>query len=205
MTKKFITFFILLVSALSLKANADVKQVSLSDLTVETVPSIGKLTLKDRKTRRSIFVGTNFSEQQLMDIYHKYSLGRSIEALGVAEAKDVKFQIDDLKLKSSQNPQLGFKVSTVKANNGAIEIPAQQINPWIQSNGVSEVGTIKVNREIILSKPIIGDAEADDFLEFVNGVNAKRGSGKSTIKFDLDRFNNAPSNYWELIRDIKKK
>ena len=204
MTNWFFTLLVLSFSILSLETKAIVRQISLSDLTLETIPAVGKLNLRDRKTKEIIFIGTNLSENQLMDIYHKYSFGRSIEAVGVANAKDVKFQIDDIKLNSSNNPQLGFKVATKKSQGGVIEIPAQQINPWIQSNGVNDVGTIKINREIILSLPILGDPEADDFLKFVNGVNAKRGSGKSTIKFDLDRFNIAPSNYWELIRDIKK-
>jgi hypothetical protein len=200
MAKKFITFLILLACFQSFYARADIRSVSLKNLQVEITPTSGKLTLRDRKTRRSIFVGCNFSEQQLKDVYHKYSLGRSIEALGVA---DVKFQIDDEQLKSQTNPQLGLKVQAAQAKNGTIKLPAQEVNPWIQSNGDGEVARIKVDREIILSKPIVGDAEADDFLEFVNGVNAKRGSGKSTIKFDLDRFNNAPSNYWEIL-EVKK-
>lgn len=202
MTKKLVTLLILIVGFNIFKANAGVLTVPIKDLAFETKTQTGQLKLRDKKTRKTIFVGSHFSKEHLMAIYHKYALGRSIQALGVRNPDEVKFVVDEEKLNSA-TPHLGFKVKTTTNDQGAIEIPANQINPWIRRNGDHGMGTIKIDREVIFSRPIHGDAEQDDFLDFVNGVNAQRGSGRSTIKFDINHFNQDPENYWELIQGLK--
>lgn len=204
--KKLVTLLLLIVSFHVLKANAGSKlSIPLKNLGIESNPQVGQLILRNLDTRRRIFVGSNFSKDQLMAIYHKFSLGRSLSELDQRSTGQISFDIDEDLLKRKANPHLGFKVKAEKEDKGTIDFPSNQIIPWIQANGQQGTGTIKVNREVIFARPIIGDAEREDFLDFVNGINQARGSGGRTIKLDVEKFNKSPESYWELFQGIKTK
>lgn len=209
--KKLITLLLLVFSFHMLKANAKEPQedslttITLSKLGVETNPNSGQLILRDLDTRRRIFVGNNFSREQLLAIYHKYSLGRSLNQLGLGENAQIQFEINEEALKNPTHPHLGFKIKTNGIRPHQVALPTKEVNPWFQTTGEMGTGNIKVDREIIFQSPIVGDAEKEDFLEFVNGINSLRGRGGPTVEFDINRFNENPGNYWEFFRGIKQQ
>lgn len=203
--KKLVALLVLTLTFHALNVDAgDKVSLPFSRLGMESNPQNGQLILKDIESKKRIFTGTNFSREQLMAIYHKFSLGRSLSELGKRARTQVSVEIDEDLLKQTANPHLGFMVKTNQSPEGLIDLPGHHIIPWIQNNGELGVGTIKVDKEVIFARPIIGDAEKEDFLNFVNGVNQARGSGGPTIKFDINKFNASPDSYWEVFQGIHK-